>query len=143
MSISRGSAAGQVDLLDGFVGYLRRERGVSELTVDAYVSDVRRFLADRGGGELGGLTAAEVSKAVLAQVDGRSPASVRRFGCGPRSFLRYCYVSGVSSTTCPRPCCRCRGGDAPCCPKASHQPKPRRCSEPAIAAAPGADVTTR
>ena len=32
-------------LLDGFVGYLRSERGVSALTVDAYVPEVRRFLA--------------------------------------------------------------------------------------------------
>ena len=30
-------------LLAGFVSYLRGERGVAALTVDAYVSDVRAF----------------------------------------------------------------------------------------------------
>jgi integrase/recombinase XerD len=81
--------------VDGFVGYLRRERGVTVLTVDAYVSDVRRFLAHRGRSDLVALTAAEVSKAVLGQVAGRSPASVRRYGCALRSFLRYCFLAGL------------------------------------------------
>jgi integrase/recombinase XerD len=88
-------AAGSQALLDGFTRYLRAERGVSALTVDAYLSDVRRFLARRGGSDLGELTAAEVSKAVLGEVAGRSPASVRRYGCAPRSFLRYCYLAGL------------------------------------------------
>lgn len=92
-SITSGAPADV--LLDGFGGYLRRERGAAVLTVDAYVSDVRRFLAHRGGSELDALTAAEVSKAVLGQVAGRSPASVRRYGCALRSFLRYCYVTGL------------------------------------------------
>jgi hypothetical protein len=82
-------------LLDGFAGYLRSERGVTELTVDVYVADIRRFLVDRGGGDLSGLTAAEVSKAVLGQVTRWSPASVRRYGCSLRSFLRYCYLVGL------------------------------------------------
>ena len=73
-------AAGSQALLDGFTRHLRAERGVSALTVDAYLSDVR-FLARRGGNDLGELTAAEVSKAVLGEVAGRSPASVRRYGC--------------------------------------------------------------
>ena len=74
-------AAGSQALLDGFTRYLRAERGVSAPTVDAYLSDVRRFLARRGGSDLGELTAAEVSKAVLREVASRSPASVRRYGC--------------------------------------------------------------
>jgi integrase/recombinase XerD len=59
------------------------------------LSGVRRFLARRGGSDLGELTAAEVSKAVLGEVAGRSPASVRRYGCALRSFLRYCYLAGL------------------------------------------------
>lgn len=82
-------------LLDGFVGYLRTERGVTALTVEAYVSDVRRFLAGRDESDLSGLTAADVSNAVLGQVADRSPASVRRYGCALRCFLRYCYLVGV------------------------------------------------
>jgi hypothetical protein len=75
-----GAAVSQA-LLDGFTRYLRAERGVSALTVDAYLSDVRRFLARRGGSDLGELTTAEVSKAVLGEVAGRSPESLRRYGC--------------------------------------------------------------
>jgi len=91
------SAAGSADqLVDGFIGHLRSERGVSALTVEAYVSDVRRFLADRGDSDLSRLTAAEVSRSVLSQVADRAPATVRRYGCAVRSFLRYCYLVGVA-----------------------------------------------
>ena len=77
MSGSSRRGIGAVDLLlDGFAGYLRSERGVTELTVDVYVGDIRRFLVDRGGGDLSELTAADVSKAVLGQVTRWSPASV-------------------------------------------------------------------
>ena len=41
MSGSSGRGIGAVDLLlDGFAGYLRSERGVTELTVDVYVADI-------------------------------------------------------------------------------------------------------
>ncbi len=47
MSGSSRRGIGAVDLLlDGFAGYLRSERGVTELTVDVYVADIRRFLVD-------------------------------------------------------------------------------------------------
>lgn len=96
MSISSAGASGTVDqLVEAFGAYLRRERGVSELTVAVYVSDVRKLLIDRGGSDVRDLTAAEVSNAVLAQVGAWSPASVRRFGCSLRSFLRFCYVTGL------------------------------------------------
>jgi len=59
------------------------------------MADVGRFLADHDQADLSELTAADVSKAVLGQVAGRSPASVRRYGCALRSFLRYCYLTGL------------------------------------------------
>jgi site-specific recombinase XerD len=96
MSRSSARAADGADqLVDGFVGYLHSERGVTALTVEAYVSDVRRFLAQRGDSDLTVLTAAEVSQAVLSQVGVRAPATVRRYGCALRSFLRYCYLVGL------------------------------------------------
>jgi len=96
MSRSSMTASSPAEVMEaGFVSYLRRERGVAAVTVDAYVSDVRRFLAHRGGSGLGDLTAAEVSQAVLGGVAGRSPASVRRYGCALRSFLRYCHLAGL------------------------------------------------
>lgn len=96
MSRSSTAGTGLVEApLDGFVDYLRSERGVTELTVEAYVADVRRFLVLHGGGDLSGLTAAKVCNAVLGQVGERAPATVRRFGCSLRSFLRYCYLTGL------------------------------------------------
>ncbi|MCA1697731.1 MAG: tyrosine-type recombinase/integrase [Actinobacteria bacterium] len=96
MSRSRVTEAGPAEgLLEGFVGYLRSERGVTMLTVEVYVSDVRRFLAQRGDSDLRGLTAAEVSNAVLGQIGERASATVRLFGCALRSFLRYSYLVGL------------------------------------------------
>jgi integrase/recombinase XerD len=93
--MSSSSASEMVRLLDGFAGYLRRERGVSMFTVDLYVGDVRRFLGGCGNTNLSELAAADVSGAVLGQVGAWSPASVRRFGCALRSFLRYCFLTGL------------------------------------------------
>ena len=97
--MSRSRTASAEVLLAGFAGYLREQRGVSALTVDAYVADVRRFLACRGdASSLHELSAAEVSKAVLHEVAGRSPATVRRYGCALRAFLRYCRLAGLIET---------------------------------------------
>jgi integrase/recombinase XerD len=99
MSRSSSTANSPVEsLLDGFVGYLREERGVSAATVETYVPDVRRFLAQYGQRGIGDLTAAAVSKAVLVEVAGWSPASVRRYAVGLRSFLRYCQLAGLIET---------------------------------------------
>jgi hypothetical protein len=59
---------------------------------------LRRFLAQHGQRGIGDLTAAAVSKAVLAEVAGWSPASVRRYAVGLRSFLRYCQLAGLIET---------------------------------------------
>ena len=76
--MSRSRTVSAEVLLAGFAGYLREQRGVSALTVDAYVADVRRFLACCGdASRLRELGAAEVSKAVPGEVAGRSPAAVR------------------------------------------------------------------
>jgi integrase/recombinase XerD len=97
--MSRSNIASPVpaeELLEGFVGYLRRERGLRERSVEAYVWDVGRFLAQVGDRDLRALTAADVSAVALIELDGgRAPATVRRFACALRSFLRYCVVFGV------------------------------------------------
>ena len=38
--------------LDGFIRYLREDRGLSTLTVEAYLSDVGRFLSRWEGSDL-------------------------------------------------------------------------------------------
>ena len=97
MSRSSITANSPVDLLlDGFIGYLREERGVSAATIAVYVPDVRRFVAQRGPRGIRDLSAAEVSKAaVLAEVAGWSPATARRYGCALRAFLRFCHLAGL------------------------------------------------
>jgi hypothetical protein len=68
MSRSRTASTDGVEVvLAGFVDYLREQRGVSSLTVDAYVSDARRFVEHRENGRLRELTASEVPRAVLAR----------------------------------------------------------------------------
>ena len=128
-----GTALAEV-LLDGFVGYLRSERGVTALTVEAYVSDVRRFLAHRGDSDVRGLTAAEVSNTLLA----RSASGLRRrcvaLGAG---FARSCATAiwpAWSIRTCQRRRCRCRDGAGRCFPKASLRERPSCCWVPVTGA---------
>jgi integrase/recombinase XerD len=92
---STASTDGVEVLLGGFVDYLREQRCVSPLTIDAYMSDARRFLERRGNGRLRELTASDVSSAVLGEVDGRAAATVRRFACSLRAFLRYARLAGL------------------------------------------------
>jgi len=99
MSRSSTNEGSPVDLvMDRFVDYLREERGVLAATVEAYVSDVRRFLERRGRSDVRDVTAAEVAKAVLAEVAGWSPATVRRYAASLRAFLRYCHLAGLIET---------------------------------------------
>lgn len=97
MSRSRTAQSERVDaLLTGFSDYLREQRCVSRLTVEAYAADVRRFLAHRGRQGLRGLTVADVTRAILIEADGRrAPATVRRYACSLRSFLRYGFLVGL------------------------------------------------
>jgi integrase/recombinase XerD len=101
--MSRSTAVATGDtvevLLAGFVVYLREQRGVSEPTIEAYGGDVRRFLTARGEVGLGDLTSAEVSRVVLGDpVRGRSPATVQRYACSVRAFLRYGHLAGLIET---------------------------------------------
>ncbi|MGI8679559.1 MAG: tyrosine-type recombinase/integrase [Jatrophihabitans sp.] len=85
-------------LIAGYVDFLREERGLSSLSVDAYRSDVQRFLQHSKRDDVRGLTTAEVSRAVLRETFDHSPSSVRRFGVALRSFLQYCFVVGIVDT---------------------------------------------
>ena len=82
--------------LADFSVYLREQRCVSMLTVEAYVADVRRFLARCGSKSLGELTPADVTQAILSEANGRhAPATVRRYGGSLRAFLRYGHLVGL------------------------------------------------
>jgi site-specific recombinase XerD len=97
MSSSRTAESENVEaLLVDFGDYLREQRCVTVRTVEAYTADVRRFLDRRGRRGLRGLAAGDVSGAILREADGwHAPATVRRYGCSLRAFLRYAYVVGL------------------------------------------------
>lgn len=83
-------------VVEGFVAHLRDVRALSQRSIEVYASGARRFLAHLGDRDLRGLSAADVAGALLSDVDaGRAPATVRRYGCGVRSFLRYCLAAGL------------------------------------------------
>jgi len=78
-----------------FGEYLLSERRLQVGTTAAHVARVRRFLngyAPPGG--LAELTAAEVTRALLDEGEGRAPVSVKKFGYTLRAFLRFCLVTG-------------------------------------------------
>lgn len=81
-------------VLEAYAVFLRGERGLSPLTIELYGADVRRFLRSHGGA-LSELTPGDVSLAVLAETGVHSPSTVRRYGCALRSFLRWCYLTGL------------------------------------------------
>jgi site-specific recombinase XerD len=79
--------------------YLAAERGASVSTVDAYVPRARRFVAAYApGGDLGTLTPAIVTRAVLAESAAVSAASAQVFVKALRAFLHFCFVEGLTGT---------------------------------------------
>src|SRR5699024_4431301 len=78
-----------------FEQYLRDERRLQEVSVQAQVSRIRRFLKGyTPAGGVGAFTAAEITQALLDEGQGRQPVSVKKFGYVLRSFLRYCVLTG-------------------------------------------------
>lgn len=85
------------DLLAGYRSYLLEERGLATASTVSYVHMARLFLAERSdvsGVHLSGLEAVDVLSFVTEQCRLRHPASVT---CGLRSFLRYCYLTDLTS----------------------------------------------
>jgi integrase/recombinase XerD len=79
--------------------YLAAERGASATTVDAYVPRARRFVAAYApGGDVGALTPAIVTRAVLAESAAVSAASAQVFVRALRAFLHFCFVEGLTGT---------------------------------------------
>lgn len=87
----------QVDvLLAGYARFLRQERGLAASTTVAYVLRARRFVTGYGhGADLGEANAEVVTRAVLRESGMVSAGSAQFFVVALRSFLRYCYLSGL------------------------------------------------
>lgn len=86
-------------LLGSFRRHLLAERGVSSQTADAYVLRARRFLARYApDGAVEGLTAGDVTSAVLREAGAVSVGAVQVFVVALRAFLRFCFLVGLIGT---------------------------------------------
>jgi site-specific recombinase XerD len=80
-----------------YEAYLREDRGLSPVTGPRHRCVLRRFLHDCFGDgpiELRALTAADVTRHVLAQIPSRSPASAQLHASTLRSFFRFLWQAG-------------------------------------------------
>jgi site-specific recombinase XerD len=92
---TRAASPAQV-VLASFERYLLTERALATGTVRGYVSHARRFLGGLpGGGELAGVTPADVTGAVLRESVAVSVSTTQFFVAGLRSFLRFCFLVGL------------------------------------------------
>jgi integrase/recombinase XerD len=83
-------------VLGRFEEYLRSERRMQAGTTAAHLARVRRFLTGcTPPGGFAALSAGDVTRALLDEGEGRAPASVKKFGYALRSFLRFCFLTGV------------------------------------------------
>jgi len=86
-------------VLASFEEYLVGERGLAASTAAAYVARARRFLDGRSSDDrLAGLTAGEVTQAVLRESQRASARSAQYFVAALRSFLRFCFIEGLVGT---------------------------------------------
>lgn len=82
-------------VLGRFETYLLVERRIQARTTEAYVSRVHRFLTTHAPNKsLAGVTAADVTRALLAEGETRAPASVKKFRNALRAFFRFCFITG-------------------------------------------------
>lgn len=97
-ALEMGSKDSTADAVLGAFGqYLFDERALASLTVGSYVLRARRFLAGLPGGEqLAELTTKDVTAAVLRESASASPASMQFFVVALRSFLRFCFLEGLT-----------------------------------------------
>jgi len=104
-----GESTGRQDRLtaaiDGFLTYLRVERGLAEATLGAYRADLLDFAASRGASETWD-TSAETPIHYLSMLGspGRGrravlrPTTLRRRTASIRGFYRFCYAEGLIET---------------------------------------------
>ena len=101
VTVPAASVDGPVEeLLADYRGYLARERGLAERTIEIYGRAARVFLSEReraDGLALERLTAADVSGFLARECPKRSIASARDLVNGLRQLLRYLHVSGLIS----------------------------------------------
>jgi len=84
-----------------YAAYMRKERGAAEGTIEGYVSVVREFLVQRFGADnmdLAALTASDIGDYLVRRAGTLSPKRVAYLAAALRSFLRFLFVQGETST---------------------------------------------
>lgn len=82
-------------LLDSFERYLLEERALTPGTVRNYVQHAGRFLSGLSPSGLCGVRATDVSEVVLRESAAVSVSATQNFVAGLRSFLRFCFITGL------------------------------------------------
>ncbi|MBI5490977.1 MAG: tyrosine-type recombinase/integrase [Deltaproteobacteria bacterium] len=88
-------------LLESYEHYLRRERGVVDNTIKAYLPFVRGFVAARLDGDVGrsgSLRAGDVREFLLGRVRGMACRSAQLMASALRSFLGFLFLRGRTET---------------------------------------------
>jgi site-specific recombinase XerD len=94
-----GPGSATETLLASFRRYLLVERGLVSSTVSAYLTRAGRFVAEYTvDGDVGAVSAADVTRAVVAEYAGKSVGAGQYYVAALRSFLRFCRVEGIVAT---------------------------------------------
>ena len=101
MPVERATDRPEARYLDPFLDHLRVERGLSEHTITAYASDLRRYLDDLARSGVASPTRAarsnvEAHVATLRRA-GRAPTSVARALSSIRTFHRFLVEEGLTA----------------------------------------------
>ena len=86
---------------DRYAEYMRRERGVADVTIDGYVAVIREFLIHRfgdGEAELSVLTASDIGDYLIGRARVMSTRMVISSATALRSFFRFAFVRGETSS---------------------------------------------
>jgi integrase/recombinase XerD len=85
------------ELLESFARYLLVERVLAAGTVRGYVDHARRFLAGVNAESVSGVTAGDVTRAVLEKSDAVAVSTAQNFVAAVRALLHFSFVQGQVS----------------------------------------------
>ena len=138
-------ASSPIDLLlSSFERYLVSERGLAAGTIVGYVAHARWFLEGLGRDGVVGLSAGEVTAAVLRKAGaGVSVAASQYFVSGLRAFLRFCFLEGFVEADLSQAALVVRGRRSSLLPRGISRADARACWSRAIAAGRWGGVITR
>jgi len=138
-------ASSPIDLLlSSFERYLVSERGLAPGTIVGYLRHARWFVEGLGREGVTGLSAAEVTGAVLRKASsGGSVSAAQYFVSGLRAFLRFCFLEGLLAVDLSRRRWWFVVGGRRCCRAGSARRTPGRWLVPAIVVGRSGGVITR